>query len=107
MTISQARSRVVGPPFLYRRTPTGTPIGWPPQDGCTLLKDLEYRLRANNKKLKRGSPSDGDAQSNYIATQRETFARDGLPIISIDARKRELVDNFKNQGTTWSQTPTP
>jgi hypothetical protein len=71
-----------------------------------LLKDLEYRLRVNHKKLKRGSPPDRDAQFNYIAAQRETFARADLPIISIDAKKRELVGNFKNQGTTWRQTPT-
>gem|GEM_PF-5246450 len=63
-----------------------------------LLKDLEYRLRVNHKKLKRGSPPDRDAQFNYIAAQRETFARADLPIISIDAKKRELVGNFKNQG---------
>jgi Rhodopirellula transposase DDE domain len=71
-----------------------------------LLKGLEYRLRVNHKKLKRGSPPDRNAQFAYIAAQRETFARAGLPIISIDAKKRELVGNFKNQGTTWSQTPT-
>ncbi|MHB1599042.1 MAG: ISAzo13-like element transposase-related protein [Acidimicrobiales bacterium] len=46
-----------------------------------LLKDLEYRLRVNHKKLKRGSPPDRDAQFNYIAAQRETFARADLPII--------------------------
>jgi hypothetical protein len=71
-----------------------------------LLKDLDYRLRVNHKKLKRASPADRDAQFNYIAAQRETFAAAGVPIISIDAKKRELVGNFKNQGTTWSQTPT-
>ena len=71
-----------------------------------LLKDLEYRLRVNHNKLKRGSPPDRDAQFNYIAAQREIFARADLPIISIDAKKRELVGNFKNQGTTWRQTPT-
>lgn len=71
-----------------------------------LLKDLDYRLRVNHKKLKRASPADRDAQFNYIATQRKTFAAAGVPIISIDAKKRELVGNFKNQGTTWSQTPT-
>ena len=59
---------------------------------------MEYRLRVNHKKLKRGSPPDRDAQFNYIAAQRETFARADLPIISIDAKKRELVGNFKNQG---------
>lgn len=71
-----------------------------------LLKGLDYRLRVNHKKLNRGSQADRDTQFAYIAAQRETFSRHGLPIISIDSKKRELVGNFKNQGTTWSQKPT-
>jgi hypothetical protein len=71
-----------------------------------LLKDLKYRLRVNHKKLTRGSPPDRDAQFRYIAAQRETFGRQGLPVISIDSKKRELVGNFKNHGATWSRTPT-
>ncbi len=70
-----------------------------------LLKDLDYRLGVNHKLLERASPPDRDAQFNYIAAQRETFAHAGVPIISIDAKKRELDTNFKNQGTTWRQTP--
>ena len=71
-----------------------------------LLKGLDYRLRVNHKKLNRGSPPDRDAQFAYIAAQRETFTRHGLPIISIDSKKRELIGTFKNQGATWSQRPT-
>ena len=32
-------------------------------------------------------------------------AERGLPIISIDTKKRELVGNFKNHGTTWERSP--
>ncbi|EQD60336.1 Transposase, Rhodopirellula-type, partial [mine drainage metagenome] len=53
-----------------------------------LLKGLDYRLRVNHKKLNRGSQSDRDTQFAYIAAQRETFSRHGLPIISIDSKKR-------------------
>jgi hypothetical protein len=67
---------------------------------------LEFRLRVNHKKLSRHSPPDRDAQFAHIAAQRETFARKGLPIVSIDSKKRELVGNFKNAGATWSQQPT-
>jgi hypothetical protein len=28
-------------------------------------------------------------------------------VISVDAKKRELVGNFKNAGATWGRTPTP
>ncbi len=71
-----------------------------------LLKDLDYRLRVNHKKLSRRSAPDRDAQFAYIAAQRETFTRHGWPIISIDSKKRELVGNFKNNGDTWSREPT-
>jgi Rhodopirellula transposase DDE domain len=70
-----------------------------------LLKDLEFRLRVNPKKLSRHSPPDRDAQFAHIAAQRETFARKGLPIVSIDSKNRELVGNFKNSGTAWSRQP--
>ena len=46
-----------------------------------LLKDLDYRLRVNHKKLPRRSPPDRDAQFAYIAAQRETYTRHGWPII--------------------------
>jgi hypothetical protein len=71
-----------------------------------LLKGLQFRLRVNHKKLSRGSHPDRDAQFAYIAAQRDTFTRHGWPIISIDSKKRELVGNFKNAGTTWNQQPT-
>lgn len=73
-----------------------------------LLKGLQFRLRVNHKKLARGSAAtraERDAQFTYIAAQRETFARAGWPVISIDAKKRELVGNFKNAGTAWSRQP--
>ncbi len=71
-----------------------------------LLKGLEFRLRVNHKNLSRTSAPDRDAQFAYIAAQRETFTRAGWPIISIDAKKRELVGNFKNAGATWAKQPT-
>jgi len=70
-----------------------------------LLKGLEFRLRVNHKKLSCRSGPDRDAQFAYIAAQRETFARQGWPIVSIDSKKRELVGNFKNPGAVWSQDP--
>lgn len=74
-----------------------------------LLKDLEYRLRVNHKKLSGGSAvtrAERHTQFAYIAAQRDTFTRHGWPIVSIDSKKRELVGNFKNNGATWSREPT-
>jgi hypothetical protein len=77
-----------------------------PNTVAKLLKGLAFRLRVNHKKLSRGSQADRDAQFAYIAGQRDTFARAGRPIVSIDSKKRELVGNFKNNGANWSQRPT-
>jgi Rhodopirellula transposase DDE domain len=38
---------------------------------------------------------------------RRRFCRQRNPVISVDAKKRELVGNFKNAGRKWDRTPTP
>ncbi len=68
-----------------------------------LLKTMGFSLRVNHKKCSAGSGQDRDEQFAYIAEQRQRFAREGNPIISVDTKKRELVGNFKNQGATWEQ----
>jgi hypothetical protein len=68
-----------------------------------LLKELGFRLRVNQKKLTRRADPARDAQFTYIASQRETFAAKGLPVVSVDAKHRELVGNFANRGRAWSQ----
>src|ERR1035437_9836177 len=38
-----------------------------------------------------------------ITVQRTTFTQAGLPIISVDGKKKELIGNFKQAGRTWRQ----
>ena len=71
-----------------------------------LLRGLGYYLRANQKKLSRGSPPERDQQFRHITTLRKRFANDRLPILSIDTKKKEIVGQFKNNGRTWEQEPT-
>jgi hypothetical protein len=68
-----------------------------------LLKTMGFSLRVNHKKRSAGSGPDRDEQFAYIAEQRQRFARRGDPILSVDTKKKELVGDFKNQGTTWQQ----
>lgn len=70
-----------------------------------LLKDLDYRLRVNHKKISSGSHPDRDEQFAYIRALRERFATEGLPIVSVDTKKKELVGLFKNPGTVWCREP--
>jgi hypothetical protein len=79
-----------------------------PNTVAKLLKALDYRLRVNHKKLHKGSvrdQADRDCQFGYIAARRRSFARRGLPVVSIDSKHRELVGNFKNPGAAWGRQP--
>jgi hypothetical protein len=66
-----------------------------------LLIDLEYSLKANSKTLSAGSHPDRDKQFNIIQRFREQFSAAGDPIISVDAKKKELIGSFKNPGRVW------
>lgn len=70
-----------------------------------LLKELDFSLRVNHKKLSSGSAPERDEQFAYISELRQRFARQGLPIISVDTKKKELVGNFKNNGAVWCKEP--
>jgi Rhodopirellula transposase DDE domain len=77
-----------------------------PNTVAKILKDLDYRLRVNHKKLSGKKDPSRDEQFGYICAQRQSFTERGLPVISIDSKKRELVGKFKNQGATWCRQPT-
>jgi hypothetical protein len=69
-----------------------------------LLDDQGYRLHANTKQLESGAGHpDRDQQFRYIAEQRQAFSTAGLPQISVDTKKKELIGRFKNAGRVWSQ----
>lgn len=73
-----------------------------------LLDSMDYSLRVNHKKLARVSkttPKTRNAQFEHIAVLREDFADRGLPVISVDTKKKELVGRFKNAGESWEQEP--
>ena len=63
-----------------------------------LLHTLEYSLQANSKTLEGGDHPDRDAQFTYLNQQAQTYLDAGEPVISVDAKKKELVGNFKNGG---------
>lgn len=70
-----------------------------------MLRAAKYRLRFNRKRLARRSPPDRNQQFMNINRLRDSFAQRGQPVISVDAKKRELVGLFKNQGREWRKTP--
>jgi hypothetical protein len=61
-----------------------------PRTVARLLRKLKFSLRVNRKKLGAQHP-DRDQQFRHIATLRRRFGRLHDPIISVDAKKRELA----------------
>jgi hypothetical protein len=80
----------------------GHPVS--PPTVARLLDKLGYALHLNAKKVEANSShADRGEQFEYIAAQREAFGAAGLPIISVDTKKKELIGNFKNGGRAWSK----
>jgi hypothetical protein len=72
-----------------------------PNTVARLLHQMGYSLRVNHKQLSTDFSPDRDDQFHYLGDLRHRFQRRGLPIISVDTKKRELVGNFKNPGPRW------
>jgi len=72
-----------------------------------LLRDMDFSLRVNHKKLSHGSGVDRDAQFQYIRELRQAFTAQGDPIISVDTKKKELIGQFRNPGSAWNEVSTP
>src|SRR5215813_8191281 len=72
-----------------------------------LLKQQGYSLQANVKTLEGKQHPDRDDQFRYINQQVKAFMAQGDPVISVDAKKKERVGEFKNPGRTWRQHGRP
>jgi hypothetical protein len=71
-----------------------------------LLRKLGYTLRVNVKTRQGVQSPQRDEQFRYIAAQRNAFAASGKPVISVDAKKKESIGNFRQAGRTWCKVPT-
>jgi len=80
-------------------TRLGHPITWVTVARC--LDDMGYSLQANRKTKEGPQHANRDAQFRYINQQVKVVLRGGDPVISVDAKKKELVGPFKNGGRTW------
>jgi transposase len=72
-----------------------------------LLEDLGYSLQANRKTLEGNDHPDRDAQFEYINQQVHAFRTAGQPVISVDAKKKELIGNYRNSGREWHRRGAP
>jgi hypothetical protein len=68
-----------------------------------LMRQAGWRLQPDNKSVEKRTPhEDRDPQFRYISRLAGAFIRAGLPVVSIDTKKKELVGNFANGGREWA-----
>jgi Rhodopirellula transposase DDE domain len=72
-----------------------------------LLREGEYSLQANVKTAEGGQHIDRDAQFGYLNDQALQHMSTGDPVISVDAKKKELVGAYKNGGREWHPAGEP
>jgi hypothetical protein len=66
-----------------------------------LLVKMGFAMRGNRRRQVHSKDPERDEQFRYIASQREKFKAAGLPVISVDTKKKELIGNFRNAGKAW------
>lgn len=71
------------------------------------LHALGYSLQSNRKTQEGGKHPDRNAQFEHINIRVQDFQSREQPVVSVDAKKKELVGNFKNAGREWHPTGQP
>ena len=72
-----------------------------------LLNKLGYSLQSNSKVLEGNQHIDRNEQFEYINKLAVQFLDKGLPVISVDTKKKELIGNFKNAGKEYRPQKDP
>jgi transposase len=72
-----------------------------------LLKELGFSLQANSKTREGADHEDRDAQFAHINQKVSAALAENQPVISVDAKKKELVGDFKNAGREWREKGSP
>jgi hypothetical protein len=66
-----------------------------------LLLEMRYTMQSNRKTKESGSHPDRNDQFIFINEMVKRFQEVGAPVISVDTKKKELVGEFSNKGSTW------
>jgi Rhodopirellula transposase DDE domain len=72
-----------------------------------LLRAEGFSLQGNAKTIEGARHPDRDAQFRYIREQARAHQDAGEPVISVDAKKKELVGPFANAGRAWRPAGEP
>ena len=78
-----------------------------PQTAWRLLREQGFSTQANARVAEGRRHPDRDAQFRYIAAQAAGYLAAGQPVISVDAKKKELVGNYAQAGREWRPAGDP
>jgi len=72
-----------------------------------LLSELNYSLQGTRKRMEGVSHPDRNAQFEFIYRQVKDFQSSCQPVISVDAKKKELIGRFANGGVEYQPKGKP
>jgi transposase len=72
-----------------------------------LLKELGYTLQRTRKTREGADHPDRDAQFRRISALVKRYQARGQPVVSVDAKKKELLGDFANRGREWQPAGQP
>jgi len=72
-----------------------------------LLRKHGYSLQATSKAVEGTQHPDRNAQFEHINEKAQRCIDRGVPVISVDTKKKELIGNFKNAGREWQPRGEP
>lgn len=73
----------------------------------SLLQEMGYSMQANRKIMEGKQNPDRDAQFHFINKKVKEFQADEQPVISVDAKKKENIGQYKNAGYEWEKQGQP
>jgi hypothetical protein len=72
-----------------------------------ILHSLNYSLQSNRKTEEGADHPDRDAQFRHINATVKNGMAQGVPVISVDTKKKELIGNYDNAGQQWRPLKQP
>lgn len=73
-----------------------------------LMEELGYSKQLNQKTMQLGEEHpDRNTQFEFINKQANMFLEGGIPVISVDCKKKENIGNFKNVGGEYRPVKNP
>jgi hypothetical protein len=72
-----------------------------------MLDHQGYSLQGNRKTKDRGHHLDRNAQLEFMNQKTKQFQDGGMPVISVDTKKKENLGTFKNAGSEYRPKEDP